>query len=112
MSRLPCLLNYCSNHLIVVIKALGFSVSYIKNSQGDLIRRGIRRYRLSLLIYVDFLAEPCCNYLCKLKDICRRRGKLWKDINPKEGVGPGSDVAGGAGCFGRSAERRERLDVA
>lgn len=39
MSRLPCLLNYRGNHLIIVIKTLGFSVDYIKNSQGDLIRR-------------------------------------------------------------------------
>lgn len=39
MSRLLFLLNYRSNHLIIVIKALGFSVGYIKNSQGDLIRR-------------------------------------------------------------------------
>lgn len=38
---------------------------------------------------MDFQVEPCCNYLCKLKDISRRLASCagaYNFISPKEGI--------------------------
>lgn len=49
--------------------------------------------------------EPCCNYLCKLKDISRRLGSCagaYNFISPKEGISTTKDVICGDGYFSQT----------
>lgn len=49
------------------------SAGDIKESGGEIItRRSIPALLAGPLPRMDFQVEPCCNYLCKLKDISRR----------------------------------------
>lgn len=71
------------------------SAGDIKESGGEIItQRSIPALPAGPPPCMDFQVEPCCNYLCKLKDISRRLGDCEGAYNFIRGRSSGSVPAG------------------
>lgn len=82
----PCHVNPDCFIIAAIISSLSLtprdaSAGNIKESRREIITRRTGRYWLRLLACMDFQVEPCCNYLCKLKDVSRRLSSCERAYN-------------------------------